>query len=340
MRAIDLEARVISAVDRIRAGQSAEHDFIECKRDWPQDSKARQLAGSLNRAGGDPVVYIIGIDEKTGDVHDISGIDVLDWWGQITPKFDQMPPEMIRHISVPVGEGGEHVIAVAFASDRAPYVVKTGSANPSLEVPMREGTGTRTARRDELLRLLIPAVKVPPVVVLNAMLDATYYPATETDAGQGRTHIMPEGIECRGTVKLYFEHSGRELVTLPAHGMSGTATISQKNYPIQLVLDVDHSDDQGLRSQIGVVRTREAIVINGPGAATIHMKLEGVLPRARKLLAATSTVSVEIELEVLDAMKPLRVSARLRKRRLEPFDVTDPDIVGSWSFKHPNLPDL
>jgi hypothetical protein len=90
MRAIDLEARVISAVDRIRAGQLVEHDLIECKRDWPQDSKARQLAGSLNRAGGDPVVYIIGIDEKTGDVHDISGTDVLDWSGQY--KKDGRPP--------------------------------------------------------------------------------------------------------------------------------------------------------------------------------------------------------------------------------------------------------
>jgi hypothetical protein len=115
MRAIDLEARVISAVDRIRTGQQVEHDLIECKRSWPQESKARQLAGSLNRAGGDPVVYIIGIDEKTGDVHDVSGTDVVDWWGQITPKFDQIPPEMVRHISVPVGDKGEHVVAVAFA---------------------------------------------------------------------------------------------------------------------------------------------------------------------------------------------------------------------------------
>jgi hypothetical protein len=173
MRPIDLEAKVISAVDRIRGGQSAEHDLIECKRDWPQENKARQLAGSLNRAGGDPVIYIIGIDEKTGAVHDISKTDVLEWWAQMTPKFDQLPPEMVRHMSVPVGEGGEHVMAVAFASDRAPYLVKTGSANPSLEVPMREGTGTRTARRDELLRLLLPAVRLPRVVVLEAAIKAS-----------------------------------------------------------------------------------------------------------------------------------------------------------------------
>lgn len=49
----------------------------------------------------------------------------------MTPKFDQLSPEMVRHIFVPVGEDAEHVMAVAFASDRALYLVKTGSANPS-----------------------------------------------------------------------------------------------------------------------------------------------------------------------------------------------------------------
>ncbi|MGP4032825.1 hypothetical protein [Pseudarthrobacter sp. 1C304] len=143
MRAIELEARVITAVDQIRARQPVEHDLIECKRSWPQEMKARQLAGSLNRAGGDPVLYIIGIDEKTGEIHDVSGTDILDWWSQIIPQFDHTPPELVRHLNVQVCEAGEHVVAVAVASDRAPYVVKTGSANPSLEAPMREGTDTR-----------------------------------------------------------------------------------------------------------------------------------------------------------------------------------------------------
>jgi hypothetical protein len=112
MRAIDLETRVHTAVDQIRAGQQ---------------------------------------DEKTGDIHNVSDTDILDWWSQIVPQFDHTPPELVRHLNVQVGEDGEHVVALAVSSDRAPYVVKTGSANPGLEVPMREGTGTRSARRDELL---------------------------------------------------------------------------------------------------------------------------------------------------------------------------------------------
>lgn len=75
MRPIDLD------VDRIRGGQLVENDLIECKRDWPQENKAPQLAGSLNRAGGDSVIYIISIDEETGAVYLVSGTDVLEWWG-------------------------------------------------------------------------------------------------------------------------------------------------------------------------------------------------------------------------------------------------------------------
>ncbi|MFF1880065.1 hypothetical protein ACFVVC_01185 [Pseudarthrobacter sp. NPDC058196] len=42
MRSIELEARVLTAVDQIRAGKEVEHDFIEWKRDWPKENKARE----------------------------------------------------------------------------------------------------------------------------------------------------------------------------------------------------------------------------------------------------------------------------------------------------------
>ena len=162
----------MAAVDQIRKGQQVETDFIECKREWPEDKKARQLAGSLNRAAGDPVIYIIGLDEKTGLVTDVSGIDVLNWWNQIVPKFDQTPPEIARHMDVVVDSSGEKVVALVFASDRAPYVVKTGSANPSFEIPIREGSGTRSAHRDEILRMLMPTVKVPTAANLQGQFFA------------------------------------------------------------------------------------------------------------------------------------------------------------------------
>lgn len=337
MRAIDLEARVITAVDQIRSGQQVEHDFIECKRSWPQEDKARQLAGSLNRAAGDPVIYIIGIDEKTGDVYDVSGTDVLNWWAQIVTKFDHTPPEMARHITVPVGEGGEYVVAVAFASDRAPYVVKTGQANPSLEVPMREGTGTRSARRDELLRILIPSVKLPHVVVLNSRLSARHFPAREKSDDVFNIPASEERISCAGHVKLYFEHNGRELVTLPAHGMRGTATVGGTTFEVRLAPNAYHSEDQKLRPQFGVIRTAEAVVVTGPSAAALDLNIVGMQPGDRTLLGQAEEVRIDLELDVLDAVGPLRVGLSMPRRKGLPHQEADPSQLGEWMFQHPNL---
>ncbi|WP_459384538.1 hypothetical protein [Arthrobacter humicola] len=341
MRPIDLEAKVISAVDRIRGGQSAEHDLIECKRDWPQENKARQLAGSLNRAGGDPVIYIIGIDEKTGAVHDISGTDVLEWWGQMTPKFDQLPPEMVRHISVPVGEGGEHVMAVAFASDRAPYLVKTGSANPSLEVPMREGTGTRTARRDELLRLLLPAVRLPRVVVLEADLKGHYTPPR-----MGRPN--GEELKCFGNLRIYIEHEGEGATTFPAHGMRGQARINGEKFVLEITPPMETASVPTGTANFSFQRPSDGVTVTGPRAVSLRLSVRSLTPDHNPLLIAANEIEIDLGLDVLHSIKPLKIRVSLTREtasNMRAIDLKDQDDVfvrnwtpGEWRFKYPEVP--
>ncbi|MET3934986.1 hypothetical protein [Arthrobacter sp. OAP107] len=338
MRAIDLEARVISAVDRIRAGQQVENDHIECKRTWPQDSKARQLAGSLNRAGGDPVVYIIGIDENTAQIHDVSGTDIHDWWSQITPKFDQIPPEMVRHISVPVGEDGEHVVAVAFASDRAPYVVKTGSPNPSLEVPMREGTGTRTARRDELLRLLIPAVRLPQIVVLEARLHGEYFPPAQLGKST-------EELTCSGQIKIYVEHNGHDIVTLPAHGMRGKVTIEGEKYDLDIKPPSEHATVPTGTQTFGYQRPSDGVTLTGPRAVPLQLNVRGLTPQQTQSLVQADALELDIALEVLHSISPLKIHAVLDRDGASNVGVSELDGIysqswtpGSWCVAHPGLP--
>jgi hypothetical protein len=340
MRPIDLEARVISAVDRIRAGQSVEDDLIECKRDWPQESKARQLAGSLNRAGGDPVVYIIGIDEKTGAVHDISGTDVLDWWGQIIPKFDQLPPEMVRHLFVPVGGDGEHVVAVAFDSARAPFLVKTGSANPSLEVPMREGTGTRTARRDELLRLLIPSIRLPEAIALEGYFNANYYPKVDKSPAVGQgvvsgpTYHQKEALTCSGKFRVFFSHNGQGTVTLPTHGMRGTLWVGDASYDMQVGPAVAEKQPG---PSAAPVATRDAITITTSGAITLGVAHKSMPPAKRGELRAAKSLRLELELEVLGATRNLGISVILNKEKNLEVKSEYQETIGKWGFRREGL---
>ncbi|BCW40336.1 hypothetical protein StoSoilB3_18710 [Arthrobacter sp. StoSoilB3] len=336
MRAIDLETRVITAVDQIRAGHQVENDFIECKRDWPSDNKARQLAGSLNRAGGDPVIYIIGIDETTGKVHDVSGTDPLNWWTQITPKFDQTPPEMIRHMTVPVAERGEHVVAVAFASDRAPYVVKTGSANPSLEVPMRESTGTRTARRDELLRMLIPAANLPECISLEGFLHAEYSPAAKKGTGLGgQIDDQKESLTCYGQLRVFFAHNGRETVTAPTHGMTGTLHVDDESYQVAVRPRPLPSEKQPSPSAAPIA-TRDGVTVTTSGAVLLSLSVPDIPVKSREKLKANKEWALEIQMEVLGAVRPLYVTANLSRSRGSSKSANH-EVLGNWRYTHSGL---
>ena len=98
------------------------------------------------------------------------------------------------------------VLALHFATDRAPYVVKCPSSGRSeLEVPWRRGTRTRSARRHELLKLLLPAVSTPDATVLvcNGML----------------TGGPEEAIHFKGQANLYVEHIHNSTAFFPSHQM-------------------------------------------------------------------------------------------------------------------------
>jgi hypothetical protein len=57
LRRIQIEARAVQAVEAVLAGGRIEDDLIECKADWPDESKVRQLARTptrlaVNRSSG------------------------------------------------------------------------------------------------------------------------------------------------------------------------------------------------------------------------------------------------------------------------------------------------
>jgi hypothetical protein len=223
MRSAELEARVHSAIDARRKGRvPSEDDFVECKREWPDPSKPRQLAGLANRAGGEPVLLIVGFDDQTGAVGSPSHVDPAKWWDQLSKEFNQEPPELLRHMRVHVGDE-EHVHAYAFATDRAPYVVKNGQY---LDVPMRHSTGTRSAYRSELVRMLLPTLRAPRAEMLSASLAPTLQQIEQRhdEASQ----------EWRGTATIFFEKVTSEPIMLPTYRMTGELTVGQTPRPVNV----------------------------------------------------------------------------------------------------------
>src|SRR5687768_2802009 len=141
MQTSQLESIVLNAVSQIAAGANPEDDRVEFKRDWPGLDKVRQLAGAANSADGEYLIYVIGVDEKTGEIVSPSSTDPAIWWQQMRAPFDDdVAPDLERQVNVVVSKG-KSVVALLFRTDRAPYVLKLANGGKTeREVPIRDAT--------------------------------------------------------------------------------------------------------------------------------------------------------------------------------------------------------
>ncbi|CAN5522549.1 hypothetical protein BH09ACT4_BH09ACT4_16720 [soil metagenome] len=256
MQSSQLEAIVLQAVGQLISGLTPEDDRVEFKRDWPGPDKARQLAGAANRADGDMLIYVIGVDEKSRAVVSPKAVDPATWWAQMEASFDEVTPELERHLNVVVSEG-QSVVALLFRTDRSPYVVKLLNSGPTeREVPIRAGTRTRSAHRHELLRLLYPTVQVPQLSAVGGRvsLGSSAYGGDEQRV-----------VDLDLWLQLFVEHVQPEPAFLPAHMCR--ATLLGTRHPKQSGIYWDTSDQY---SQGGILRRSDGLEVFGSGATHVR----------------------------------------------------------------------
>jgi hypothetical protein len=343
LRPQQLEARVIELVDLVLAGKRIEDDLVECKGQWPDPqrrSSTRQLAGHANKAHGEPILWIVGLDENTHMLTHPSPIEFADWWTAISSRFDPPAPELEHHLVVSVGER-QAVTALRFLTERSPYVIMGGGDDERLEreVPIRDGARTRSARRDELLRLLIPAVAPPSAQLLSARLHARYDPGVEGKPS-GRT-----GFQL--VAKVFFQQPAMSagVVMLPAHLMHGRidvgGTIGFLHCELRYMSEEDGQPTFGgttIRPVVvspsvvmhGVARRKDGVVVTGPGTLTVSgaTAREGDL---RSRLAAVSAVSIDLSFGVAGIDRCIKLDAVL-----DYVPPDKPDAIGvSWILNTP-----
>jgi len=171
MQINQLEATVYKLIERIESRQPLEDDHVELKREWiaPQQA-ARKLAAHANSARGEPILWLIGVDEKAGAIPGAEANELSNWFSRIQAQFDQgVAPELTHHVSIPVKD--VTIVALRFLTERSPYVVKNpNGGSPEMEIPWRDGSRTRSAHRSEVLRLLEPCQMLPEVEFVRADL--------------------------------------------------------------------------------------------------------------------------------------------------------------------------
>lgn len=209
MKKQDIEFRVLDIIDRLEKGQPIEDDTVELKAEWPKDHfrAARRIAAHANSARGEPILWLIGIDEKTGVVGaDFEELSI--WFAKVRSRFDQlMVPDLI---SLAIPYDGMTVVALLFETERAPFVIRIPDCNGivSHEVPWREANSTRSARRADLIKLLYPIQKKPHIEILDGKIELQ-----KTIAGTSQSSEYQWNL----SMKIYFVTFSADTVVIPFH---------------------------------------------------------------------------------------------------------------------------
>lgn len=159
MRTYEIEDWALRAIKRVEEGQPNEDARVELKAQWIDAQKAaRRIAGHANEMRGEPILWVIGVDENNG-VTGASQNDLATWWSQVKSEFIGPVPNL-RDVLVHWND--DTAVALFFETEQVPYVIKNpvfgkkdGGA-VEREVPWRDGTAIRSATHSDLILLLSP----------------------------------------------------------------------------------------------------------------------------------------------------------------------------------------
>lgn len=330
-----LEAKVCDLVRRIVVDHGdVEDDETECKSDWPTDmaKTARQIAGLANAARGRDVLWLIGLDEKKGIVAPVEQTELSSWWPKVSAEFDCVAPDL-QSMWVKTEHGD--VMALLFSTDRSPYVIKVkpGSSSVHKEVPWRGANGTNTAKREQLLSLLVDTVSVPEIELSDPVLalvgSTLEFTATLDIIAAPPTHRPPLLPRRLWTVRVESETEwavGRHVlldvsinrhILTPAERFIDSATSTMQTRPATL-------DPE---SPYGVYVRTVGLIVTGSDSLTIQASADaGDL--AIHCDGAHMSVIVEMPIERTDRVARARCDLRFIK-----LDDEDPR-TRAWTRNH------
>jgi hypothetical protein len=232
VNSIQIQNWALEIIDCVQNGQPSEDFLVELKAAWPpvndHNKIARRIAGHANAARGEKILWLIGVDEKNKTVNGAdTSIDLSSWYPQIQSHFNELAPS-VTPVNIPVD--GVTVVALLFETDRAPFVVKnkdygTSGVAVELEVPWRENTSIRSARRADLIRLLAPLELLPEIQILDSISLAATIAGDDSRTGNYYSDEL-----CL-TAEMYIIPKSKNRIVIPFHQckvefkVSGTVSI-------------------------------------------------------------------------------------------------------------------
>jgi hypothetical protein len=322
MRAHEIEDWTLRVIEQVESGQPNEDYRVELKAQWPNVKKAaRHIAGHANAAHGEPILWLIGVDEEKGVVG-VNNEELANWSAQVRAEFDGIAPQILRDLNVPVKR--ETVVALLFDTNRAPYLVKNpayGQPNGGpvqLEVPWREARSIRTASRSDLLRILSPIQRAPSFELLNAWLKV-YPELGGLNAYGGQTYSDdPKSFTWKLHMDFYVVPRTDARVVIPFHRCSASFEIpghiprTQFESIVMQPLSSIHGGGRGHTMRIDsltIESTKYEVVINGPG----KIMLQGEVDLPKVEVDSEEDIRIRVSLLPVDAEHSISFFETLHK---------------------------
>lgn len=327
-----VEERVLRLVRHVLNGGFVEDSLVECKAGYPEVEKARQVAAHANCAHGENIIWIIGLDENNHRLSEYAqGVEPASWWRSLEKRFDQnVCPELIHSITVPVDDDGA-VLALVFDTSRAPYVIKVNApGGVEREVPIRVGTGTRTARRSDLVSMLVPVIAVPNASFVDGSIQAFQMEGSND---------VETGVSIFGGVRIFFSYNSGAPVFLPLHRMHLRLTFADSVGRASEFLDASPeiyvSNKSVPVSHYGVQRRGDGFNVVGSGLQALNIRMDGAPESSTSGIFSAERVSLLVVMPVEDTRRQLRIHGSLVRVDAGPPSVAAYSRVARWELRVP-----
>lgn len=324
MTKAELEEWVLRICDKVIEGHPLEDDRVELKRTYLGDrqDEARRIAGLCNSARGESALWLVGVDEKGRSVPGAPAEpDPANWLQQLETWWPDLAPERLL-LGVPYQ--GVMVQAYLFDTSRAPYTVKVSDAKRNREVPFRVGTQTRSARREDLLRLLVPLVRRPDLTVLGGEL-SVWDPSKPVDPPRWRWH---------GLVRVYVTTTAPLI--FPDHMTGAELTFAGDDLKLKAVCGSPGRslDPQTAKFVIpgGTVVSRGdgQLMVGNSSPIGINLYAETGAQGSPVIPGASGRLSIDIGMPGVDDRQIIRLEAALRPADPENVHGSGRVVTGRW----------
>lgn len=319
MKFHEIEYWALRVIDTVKTGHRVEDSRVELKSEWPNDidKAARRIAGHANASRGASILWLLGVDEEKG-VTGVESKETSDWYSQVASRFDGLSPSL-TDIHMPVD--GKTVVALLFDTRRLPFVVKNpafGSEKGeavSFEVPWREGTKVRSAKRDELIRLLSPLQSLPEFEIMEANL---------IYREQRGNHDLSL------STTLYSVIDGERPIVIPFYRCSasviapGASEISFSSFELQPPYYFGFGGDPARNLSKTIEKTPDEIIMYGPGKLFVRASLE------QEFSEFLFNEDLQVNISLAPVLFEHSISLAMS---LSPNSTKEGDVKAAWKLK-------